>query len=304
MSRFKERIIHPLEYALFRVVMALVVVCPHRAARLLGRGLGTAAWGVLGVRRKEVLASLGLAFPEKSPAELAGIGACCYRSLGEFFIEMFRIHRLSTDWMQRHIDFQGREVLDSALAGGRGVINVTFHYGNWELMGAFAARLGYPLDVIARSQQNRFFQRYVAAAREACGMRLFPVSASPGKVARSLREGRIVSFLADQDSHHQGVFVDFLGRPASTPKGPALFAHKTGAPVVLSLMIPRGDGKYTLRFEPVPRPETGNREEFIFRMTAYFTGRLAEQVRSRPEYWFWPHRRWKTRPPDSPAGAC
>jgi Kdo2-lipid IVA lauroyltransferase/acyltransferase len=296
LPRFKTTIIHPLEYGLFRLVVFLVWICPEKTARWLGRVLGAVAWNVFGLRRNEVLESMSRAFPEKSEESLEQLGAGCYRNLGEYFVEMFRIHRMSTAWMERHISLEGREVMDSALAEGKGVINVGFHYGDWELSGAYFGRLGYPLDVIARKQSNRFFQRYVTAMREASGWRMLLVESSPKKIGRALRNGRIVVFQVDQDSHHQGVFVDFLGRPASTPKGPALFAHKTGAPVVLSLMLPQGEGKWKLLFERVPRPETTDRDEFVLQMTRSFTHRLAEQVRAHPEPWFWPHRRWKTKP--------
>ena len=293
----KQILWHPLEYGLFRMVVGLAGICPQKLAGRSGRVLGALAWSLLGIRRKEVLESLSMAFPEKSRADLKKIGSSCYRNLGEYFVEMFRIQHLTTAWMERHIRFEAREILDSALGEGRGVINVTFHYGNWELMGAFAARLGYPLVVIVRAQTNRFFQRYISAMRQANGMQLIQVEGSPGLVGRALRRGRIVSFLADQDSHEQGVFVDFLGRPASTPRGPALFAHKTGAPVVISMMLPEEQGRWELIFEQVPRPETDDQEEFVRQMTQFFTDRLAKRVREHPEHWFWPHRRWKTNVP-------
>ena len=128
-------------------------------------------------------------------------------------------------------------------------------------------------------------------------MRLIPVNRAKTEVVRSLRSGRIVSFLADQDAHRVGVFVDFMDRPASTPKGPALYAFKTGAPVVLSIMLPQAGGRWKIVFESVPRPDSNNMEEFIREMTACYTSRLEYYVRQAPEHWFWPHRRWKTEPP-------
>lgn len=271
---------------------------PENLAAALGKALGSFAWRIIRFRRNLVLENLAWAFPEKVPDELVRIGLACYRNLGVNFILDFRLHRLPTSWMEGRISSQGRELLDRALAQGRGVIDVSFHYGNWELMGAYYSRLGYPIDDIVRAQKNPYFDRYVSALRQVNGMRLLPVTGSPKLVLRSLQAGRIVSFLADQDAHLAGVFVDFLGRPASTPRGPALYAFKTGAPVVLSIMVPAGPDSWKIIFEPVPHPETGDREEFISQMTAYFTDRLAEYVRRVPEHYFWPHRRWKTRKPE------
>jgi len=287
---------HKFEYALVRMAVAVLARLPVSAALAFGRFLGSVAWQVVGLRRRLVMESLQRAFPEKKTEQLNASGLACYRNLGSCFVEMFRIYRLSTPQMQRRVTFQDRRIMDRALEQGRGVINVTFHYGNWELMGAFAARCGMPLDVIARGQQNPYFDRYIERLRSSNGMRMIPTGVAKKEVVRSLRRGRIVCFLADQDAHRVGVFVDFLGRPASTPKGPALYAFKTGAPVVLSIMLPQGDAGWKIVFEPVPRPESDNLEEFIAEMTAYYTNRLEYYVRQAPEHWFWPHRRWKTEP--------
>ena len=236
------------------------------------------------------------AFPGLEPDRLDRLGRESYRNLGAVFAEVFRIHRLSDRELADKVLLSNREVLEGALDGGRGVVNVAFHYGNWELMGARAAREGWPLDAIARPQTNPLFNRYVNALRESNGMRLIPVRNSSGTIARALRDGRIVTFLADQDAHRLGVFVPFLGRPASTPIGPALFAWMCGSPVVSSLMLPLGDGRWEVLFELVPRPETDNRDEFIRRVTEHYTATLERQVRQAPEHWFWPHKRWKTPP--------
>ncbi len=297
MSKRGKKIAHLAEYAAVRTVVTLLGVLSDRQARALGRALGAFAWNVAGIRRSLVLECLGRAFPQTDCAELNRLGCECYRNLGSVFFEMFRIHRLSNSEMLEKVSFSGLEELEAALGEGRGVVNVCFHYGNWELMGASGSRMGLPVDAIVRPQTNPLFDRYVSGLRESNGMRLISTHNSAGKIARALRRGRMVSFLSDQDAHRVGVFVPFLGKPASTPIGPALFAWKFGCPVVIAMMLPLGDGRWELRFERAPRPETDDRDEFIRELTQYYTSRLEEQVRKAPEHWFWPHRRWKTEPP-------
>lgn len=292
-----KKISHLLEYAAARTAIAALRAVPQRGALAFGGWLGGLAWERFGLRRAEVLRELTISFPELGESELVSLGQRCYVNLGRTFVEMFLAPALPTGRMTAMIEMEGRAVLDTALAEGRGVVNVTFHYGDWELMGAYTARLGYPLDVIARGQKNPWFHRYVTRMRAASGMRLIPVTQAPRAVPRALRQGRIVSFLADQDAHADGEFVQFLGRPASTPKGPALYAFRYGCPVVFTLMLPLEDGRWRVHFERAPRPETEDREQFVRELTDWYTRRLEDFVRSRPEHWFWPHRRWKTRPP-------
>jgi Kdo2-lipid IVA lauroyltransferase/acyltransferase len=290
-----KKVAHLAEYAAVRVAVAVLGLFGERIASGLGSALGGFIWNVVGIRRKLVIESLQKSFPQAGSDELNRLGHKCYRNLGAVFVEIFRIHRLSNKELAEKVVFRNREILEDALAEGRGVVNVAFHYGNWELMGARAAREGWPLDVIARPQTNPLFNSYVNAKRESNGMRLVHVRGSSGRIAKALRGGRIVTFLADQDAHQVGVFVPFLGRQASTPIGPALFTWKIGSPMVISLMLPLGDGRWEVVFERVPRPESEDRDEFIRELTEYYTRHLEQQVRKAPEHWFWPHKRWKTR---------
>ena len=286
-----------VEYVLARLVSFIFELLPQPMAENAGMALGRFACRIGAIRKSTVLDSIRSAFPDYAEEEVQQIAEQCFANIGGYFATMFRIRKISDNWMKNSISFENREVIDSALAEGKGVIAVAFHYGNWELMGAFVARSGYPLDVIARGQKNPYFHRWVKKMRESSGMKTISVTESPKKIGRSLREGRIVTFLSDQDSHEHGIFVDFLGRPASTPKGPALFALKTGAPVIISLMLPLDNRRWKIRFERLERPSTENNEEFIYQFTKSFTDRLAVEVRRNPSCWFWPHRRWKTPPP-------
>ncbi|OGF99176.1 MAG: hypothetical protein A2Z86_04480 [Candidatus Glassbacteria bacterium GWA2_58_10] len=292
----KKVLLKRMEYALARLALGILVRLPLGTSLGVGRGLGWLAWSVVRLRRAQVLENLQRSFPQKGEAALEALGRRCYRCLGQYFVEMFWLQRLSTEEQGRWISFEGWEIMEEALGGGMGVINVTFHYGNFEVMGAYAARTGLPLEVISRPQTNPYFERWLRKLRTSSGMGLIPVNASARTVIEVLRSGRIVSFLSDQDAHHVGVFVDFLNQPASTAKGPALFAFKTGAPVVLSIMVPQEDGKWKIIFERVPRPETKDKDIFIREMTAWYTSRLEDYIHQAPEHWFWPHRRWKTRP--------
>ena len=160
-KKLKRILVHPVEYLLFRVTLTILLRLPDKLAEALGRAIGSCAWAVLRIRRQVTIANLVQAFPGKNPGELEKIGRGCYRNLGAGFIEVFRMPVLTMEWMESRISIEGREILDKALEEGLGVINATFHFGNWELMGAYTARLGYPVEVIARSQTNASFNDYL-----------------------------------------------------------------------------------------------------------------------------------------------
>jgi KDO2-lipid IV(A) lauroyltransferase len=115
---------------------------------------------------------------------------------------------------------------------------------------------------------------------------------------RALRRGRAVAFGADQNAGRTGVFVPFFGRLASTHRGAALMALRTGAPVFLAVPLRADDGRYRMRVEEVVVDRAGNPEEVVERITVAFTQRLEQAVLAAPAQYLWQHRRWKTRPPE------
>ena len=114
---------------------------------------------------------------------------------------------------------------------------------------------------------------------------------------RSLKNGGILALASDQNAKKKGVFVNFFGKPAATPKGAAVLHLKTGAPIVISICSRNSDGTYHLRFDSLPADE--NTETPSLLLCRISTSFLEAVVRQNPEQYFWFHKRWKTRPPNS-----
>jgi len=157
--------------------------------------------------------------------------------------------------------------------------------------------------VVGKGMSNRGFQADLFAARERLGMRVIEMGDAPKEVLRSLGQGRVVALLGDQNAHGGGLFLPFFGRPASTFRGPALFAARTGAPVWVAFALSdRGPKQhYTVTFEHLPFVPTGDAEEDAATLMGVYGRRLEDAVRAAPEQYFWQHRRWKRRPEEEPA---
>ena len=121
------------------------------------------------------------------------------------------------------------------------------------------------------------------------------------RTPRSLREGKAVGFVADPGVKGlASTFVNFLGRPAKTPRGPAVFALRFKAPVLFVDGLRQPNGKFHVIVEPVEVEQTGDRETDVDAIVARFTQILEKWVRRVPEQYFWQHRRWRRQPPDTP----
>ncbi|MFO7893228.1 MAG: lysophospholipid acyltransferase family protein [Longimicrobiales bacterium] len=134
-------------------------------------------------------------------------------------------------------------------------------------------------------------------------MTVILMGAATKPALKALRAGRAVALLADQDARDRGVFVPFFGRPASTHRGPALLALRSGAPVFMATAVRRPDGRYRIRVRRVPVPDGEDDAEREERLTAALAAALESVVREDPAQYLWHHRRWKTRPPGNGTGA-
>jgi KDO2-lipid IV(A) lauroyltransferase len=293
---------HRLEHAGFRVLSAMLAALPESVALGVGAVLGWLAGTVLRIRRSDVDAHLALAFPDASPAWRRSVARASYVHLGREGVAMFRLASLDREAVVARTEVVGLEPVSAAVRAGTGALVVTGHIGNWELGAAALAARGLPFDVVAKGMANESFERDLVAARERLGLRVVAVGRAPKEVFRSLRAGHLVGLVADQNAGAGGVFVPFFGKVASTARGPALFALRTGAPMFLglSLRIPGRGMRYRVALRPLPVEDTGDLEADILRITGAHTAALEEAVRTVPEQYFWQHRRWKTRPPEPP----
>ena len=121
------------------------------------------------------------------------------------------------------------------------------------------------------------------------------------RTPRTLRAGGAVAFLTDQAGLNlASTFVPFFGRPAKTPRGPAVFALRLDAPVVFGTALRLPTGRYRLSFEEIAVPESGDVDRDVDELVARYTRTLEKWVRRAPEQYFWQHRRWKRQPEGTP----
>lgn len=289
---------HRLEYAGFRVAAAVAQRLPEPLALGFGALLGEVAYRLVRIRRGDVDRHLALVFADRPQAWRRRIARNCYRHLGREGVAVLRLTRRGLPDTVARAPIAGFDGLVRALAAGRGALVVTGHLGNWEVGAAALAARGIPLDVVARTQANPLFDRALRQARERLGTRVIAQGDASRAVLRSLRAGRAVALVGDQDARRAGIFVDFCGVPASTARGPALFALRTGAPIFLGIVlrVPGAGMCYDLRLVEIEAPPTGVLEEDVRRITQAQARALEQFVRQAPEQYFWHHRRWKTRP--------
>lgn len=294
-SRLRRRAKHRAEYVLVRLARVVDRLLGPRLSAAVAGALGRLGFR-LGIRRRVVEAQLRAAFPERDDAWRRRVAREAYEHLGREGIMVLRLSRLGREDVLEATDVDGIDALRAAVDAGTGAVLMTGHFGNWEIGGASVAARDVPLDVVAQSQANPLTDRLINRARERLGMTVIQKGGATRAALRSLRRGRVVALVADQDARRRGVFVPFFGRPASTHRGPAVLALRSGAPVFMGTAVRQDDGRYRVTIRPVPVPVADTPEEQADRLTAELTAALEDAIRAEPGQYLWQHRRWKTAP--------
>ena len=259
-SKKIERLGNDIAYGCIRGFFEALGLLPLPLGRWMGRGLGRFAFQMNRRYRGIALENLTRAYPEMGMRERRELARKVFENLGMVLFEMAWSVPLNTRRFDRFFRLEGLEHLKSAHANGRGVLVLTAHFGNWELLSVISAMIGYPLGVVYRPLDFAPLDRYVLNYRSRFGGRLIPKKKSFRRVLRALSQGKLVTLLMDQNvALREGVFAPFFGHLACTNKGMALLAMKTGAPVIPVFLV-RGPGGFTGRFLPeIPLIKTGDK---------------------------------------------
>jgi KDO2-lipid IV(A) lauroyltransferase len=271
---------------------------PRGLGLRLGGFLGRIAFVVNKRHRQIALSNLTLAFGhEKSPGEIRMLARKVFENLGKIVFEICWFSRLNRSDFDKHFRIDGLSHYTNAVKNNKGVLFLTAHVGNWELLTVFSGMIGRPVDIIYRPLDFRPLDKFFVDLRTQFGSNLIPKGRSMRRILKNLQGRKHLAFLMDQNvDWYEGVFVEFFGRRACTNKGLALLALKTEAPVVPIFLV-REASHFRIEIGPeVPLVKTGDKTKDVEANTQLYNRAIEAIVRRYPDQWFWVHQRWKTRP--------
>ncbi|QWV92678.1 lysophospholipid acyltransferase family protein [Geomonas oryzisoli] len=293
-----------LETAFFLVISFTIALLPNSIALSVGRWLGRTAFLFLGRRRRVAITNLeaSLPFLESQPGWQGGsardIARGVFENLGCCIVEVCKIYGGRGQELIDNVEIRGTENFDAAFAKGKGLIFITAHSGNWELLAlAFGVRK-HDLSVVARRQDNPYLNRMIERIRKSYGNGLIYKDGALRAMFSALKKREVVGLLIDQAVQSEwGILADFLGRPAWTMRMPSLIARKSGAPLVPAF-IHREGSKSVITLHPEYLLSTAEDPEVAAAEDAKGLNRYIEDyVVQHPEQWYWVHKRWKNAPP-------
>jgi KDO2-lipid IV(A) lauroyltransferase len=212
---------------------------------------------------------------------------------------LFTTRLIRLDTWAKYVELENfREVVKLMLRKDQGLVMLTGHYGNWEILGYLLATLGFPSVSIARPLDNPYVNDWVLGVRERQGQRIIGKTGATTEIVDVLSRKGTLGFIADQNAGSKGIFVDFFGRKASTYKSIGLVAMQFEVPVVIGYARRHPERfNFTVGVQDIIYPSDWKDESDPLRyITQRYTKALEDVVRAEPGQYLWVHRRWKTRP--------
>ena len=239
-----------------------------------------------------------------SEAEAKKLVRASFINMARNVLDILAMPMLNEKNLSEYIEIDHLERMQEALSEGHGVVVLTGHVGCWEWLSAAFTLNGIPVSAIAKPQPNIEYTRVLDDLRATIHVEIFSRGTSELiAAARALKRGRLLGFLADQDGGPGGAFIEFLGRTASTPLGPAVFSRKFKSPVVPAFILRQLNGKHKVLVGEIMRcPDTGDSDRDLHEFTVQMTAIVEKIIRENPTQWIWFQKRWNTAPEQQKTG--
>jgi len=291
--KFKHHVIYYAASALIGFLGFL----PFSWMGFLGRVFGLLVFKLAKKEREKTVRNIRMGYPDMTWLQAEKFAQAVWIRLGWNLFEVARWVPMSQEEVvSQVVRVEGWEHMENALARQKGVIIVSGHLGNWELMGAYFASKTPTVAVAQKLYDPRFDNLVTWMRSEKLKIPMIKRGLALRGILEALKSNNAICALVDQDTGNDGVFVPFFGKPAWTQSGVARIAYKTGAALVPAFVVRGADGRFEMHVErEIEVPRTGDAEKDVLETVRRYTEVIESYVKAYPDQWVWMHERWKTR---------
>ncbi len=298
-QNMKKRIKNTLIYCAIVVFIKILRLMNRETSISFMRYIGRLAFIFAKHERNNTLKHLRQSYcDEKTPEEILELGKNIFLNISACAADAVRLPVLVADGtIDRIIDIENFDRFKDYVAQGDGVILMTGHFGNWELLGTWLVREGINLKVVAKKSYDPRLDKLIVDYRNQAGYANTARGNAVKAVVKGLMNGDVFGLLFDLDTKVKGVFVDFFGRPAHTATIPVVLSKQLGSPVVPVFIKLNKDFTYKIMcFDALEFVDTGDEANDIVTNTQICSDFYEKMIRLYPEQWIWMHKRWKKQP--------
>lgn len=304
MAKPRNDFVDRLQYVGLRIVHMMMHCWPIHANLRVAQLIGDFVYFVDKRHRNRAKMNIRRCFPHLTDKQVDAAAHESIQQMFMLFVEvLFTIRLIRIDTFTKHVklgDF--RETLDLLMRRHGGLLMLTGHYGNWEILGYVIALLGFPTVSVARSLDNKYVNQWLLGVREKVGQKIVHKKGVTDIVMETLKKEGTVGIIADQDAGKKGLFVDFFGRKASTYKSIGLLAMEYNVPVVIGYARRLGN-RYNFEIgtsDIIYPKDWADQDNPLHYITQRYTAAIEKFIMDAPGQYLWVHRRWKTRPKGEP----
>jgi lauroyl/myristoyl acyltransferase len=276
-----------ISYIAYRVFGWLAPTIPPRLGYGLFARIGDLFYRLDSRSRRVVEANLRHVLgPDTPPAVMADKVRTVFQMQAYNYFDLFRLPAMSRDEIEARTIVHNWEYLQQALDEGKGVIVVSAHFGNVDVLLQIIGLRGIKSTLLVeRLQPERLFE-YVARIRGRFTGTLVPIGGSLKPVFQALRRGEVVPLVLDRDVTGSGVAVEFFGDTGMLPDGYAKLSRHTGAPIVMAFGLRLPDHHLAVRLTPPLAPtRTGDRVADVQAIMRQVLDVAEYYIAQHPEQW-------------------
>ncbi len=295
-QKFKNNLV----YLFIKFVIFIFNVLPRSIGLFLGSILAYLMYLIFKKEKIKSDKNLQIAFGDTlSETERQAIIKQMFFNIVSNFIDIIRMPRKYKSQLRPLIDVEGLEHFEKVYRRGKGVISVTGHIGNFELLAAFSAGEGYKSAAIGREVYDKRLNKLLVNNREKMGLVNIDTNDSPRKILKLLKDGYVLGVLMDTDSYRvRSEMIPVFGTPSNTPVGQSIIGLKTGAGFVPTACVRNGN-RYKVIYKPeVTINRTDDFDADVYNITKKCTEVWEEIVGEHKDQWIWMHNRWATTQED------
>lgn len=280
-------------YWMYRTLGAIVPLIPTRLGYSLFGWLGARFFDWFADARAPLRDNLRHVMANAASSEIDRVARDILRNHLKNYYDFFRSTRLTQADIARLVQVNSFENLTDALARGKGVIFVTAHFGNLDVVGQTFAIRGYRVTTPAEHVKPEILYQRIVATRAAKGLTIIPVDGPLLALVRALKKNEIVGLAADLDVTHSGITVKFFDAPARLPDGHVQLALRTGAVILPAFSLRLPDNTFAAFAEPAIQLQSTSHFDTDVRAGVEQIARVMEKwIGQHPEQWVMFHRLW------------
>ncbi|MDO4728007.1 MAG: lysophospholipid acyltransferase family protein [Bacteroidota bacterium] len=269
-------------------------VLPFRVLYLISDCCFVLIYYIVGYRRKVVNSNIKMALPHLSDKEVKEVEKKSYRHLCDMFLEMIKTLSISTSEIEKRFVFTNLDIYKKLEQDNKSIVLLCTHYASYEWVISMNRHVKFKGYAIYKKINNKYFDKLVKKIRQRFDANLIHIHET-GKIIKSNEEKNIkgvYGFASDQSPQlrKKNHWDSFMGIEVPIYVGVEQLAKHFDMNAVYLNVIKTKRGHYEATFEVL---STNVKELDNYELMRLYLDRVEKQIRQKPEYYLWTHRRWK-----------